>query len=113
MVARRPATVGFIVLLSGPDLDDALAGAPAWSVSEGHAAIRRTVKFKDFATAFGFMTAVALEAQALDHHPDWSNSWATVELSLSTHSAGGLTALDFELAARIDRHAAAAGGTAT
>lgn len=99
-----------MALLSGPALDDALAGAPAWSRSDGGAAIQRGVKFGDFATAFGFMTAVALEAQALDHHPDWSNSWATVEITLSTHSEGGLTELDFTLASKIDAHAAATGG---
>lgn len=99
-----------MAILTGDALDAALAGAPAWSRSEDGRAIRRSVKFKDFAAAFGFMTAVAIDAQALDHHPDWSNSWATVEISLSTHSEGGLTRRDFTLAAKIDARADAAGG---
>lgn len=101
-----------MALLTGDALDAALAGAPAWSVSGDGTSIRRSVKFRDFAAAFGFMTAVAIEAQALDHHPDWSNSWATVEISLSTHSEGGLTRRDFTLAAKIDARADAAGGAA-
>lgn len=84
-----------------------------WSLADDGTSISRGVKFADFATAFGFMTAVALEAQAVDHHPDWSNSWATVEITLSTHAAGGLTDRDFELAGKIDHHAAAAGGETT
>lgn len=99
-----------MAVLTDEALETALAGAPAWSRSEGGDAIRRSVKFRDFAAAFGFMTAVAIDAQALDHHPDWSNSWATVEISLSTHAEGGLTRRDFTLAAKIDARVDAAGG---
>ncbi len=88
----------------------ALAELPEWSRLDGRHAIHRGLRFKDFPTAFGFMTAVALEAQRIDHHPDWSNSWSTVEITLTDHTTGGLTKLDFQLAAAIDRHAAAAGG---
>ncbi len=93
-------------------IDDAVAAIPTWTLTDDRTAIRRAVKFDGFPTAFGFMTAVALEAQRLDHHPDWSNSWATVRIELTDHTTGGLTHLDFDLAARIDAHAAAAGAQA-
>ena len=63
----------------------------------------RNLVFADFAAAFSFMTAVALAAEKMDHHPDWSNAWNKVVISLTTHSAGGVTALDLELAAIINR----------
>lgn len=83
-----------------------LKALDGWALADDGTAIHRTLKFADFTAAFGFMTAVALEAQAADHHPDWSNSWATVDITLSTHAAGGLTARDFDLAELIDAHAA-------
>lgn len=92
-------------------IDEALAQLPAWTLSDDRVRIRRAVKFDGFPAAFAFMTAVALEAQRLDHHPDWSNSWATVRIELTDHTTGGLTYLDFELAAKIDAHAVAAGAT--
>ena len=58
--------------------------------------------FKDFATAWTFMCRIAAEAEKLDHHPDWSNSYNKVSIRLTTHSAGGLTDLDQALAAKID-----------
>ena len=86
-------------------VDEALAGLTAWALTDDRRAITRTLRFEDFTAAFAFMTAVALEAQAADHHPDWSNSWAWVEITLSTHAADGLTKRDLELAALIDVHA--------
>ncbi len=74
---------------------DALAG---WSVNGEGAVISRRLKFKNFNRAFAFMTAVALKAEKMDHHPDWSNSYNVVDISLSTHSAGGLTTNDIALA---------------
>jgi len=68
-------------------------------------AVTKTFTFKDFKAAFGFMASVADKAEELDHHPDWSNSWNKVEVRLTTHSAGGLTALDFALAAFMDEAA--------
>lgn len=65
--------------------------------------IRKKITFKDFSKAFGFMTVVALEAQKLNHHPDWENAYNKVTISLSTHDAGGLTELDFKLAKLIDK----------
>jgi 4a-hydroxytetrahydrobiopterin dehydratase len=76
---------------------------PAWRVAEGRDAICRTFKFKDFSEAFGFMARAALVAEKLDHHPEWSNVWNRVEVTLSTHSAGGLTELDLTLAEAMDK----------
>lgn len=89
-------------------LDDAaittaLAGAAGWTLAADKSAIARTFEFRNFSEAFGFMSRVALAAEKMDHHPDWSNVYRTVEIRLNTHDAGGLTALDFELAHKIDR----------
>jgi len=65
-------------------------------------AIVRNFKFKTFAEAFSFMTAIALEAEKMNHHPDWSNSYNKVSISLTNHEAGGVTQLDFKLAGIID-----------
>ena len=70
-----------------------------WTVVKGN--LHRTFEFKNFTEAFGFMKRVALAANRMDHHPDWSNSYNKVTVDLSTHSAGGLTKNDFELAGRI------------
>jgi 4a-hydroxytetrahydrobiopterin dehydratase len=64
--------------------------------------INRDLKFKNFVEAFAFMTAIALEAEKLNHHPNWSNAYNLVHISLSTHSAKGITQLDFDLANTID-----------
>ncbi len=76
---------------------------PAWALVDGRDAIHRTFKFKDFSAAFGFMARAALVAEKLDHHPEWTNVWNRVEVTLSTHSAGGLTDLDLALAEAMDR----------
>ncbi len=78
-----------------------LAERPEWT-RKGEA-IARTFKFHDFVEAFGFMSAVALVAEKKNHHPDWKNTYHTVEVELSTHDAGGLTDFDFALAAEMDR----------
>lgn len=72
-----------------------------WTFDEN--AIIRDFKFRTFVEAFSFMTAVALEAEKLNHHPDWSNSYNKVSLSLTNHEAKGVTELDFDLANKIDR----------
>jgi 4a-hydroxytetrahydrobiopterin dehydratase len=82
--------------------EDALSGLNGWIYEEKTNAISHNFKFKDFSEAFGFMTRVALLAESADHHPDWSNSYNKVTISLSTHSAGGLTANDTKLAKAID-----------
>lgn len=73
----------------------------SWSVENN--AIKREFKFNTFVEAFGFMASVALEAEKLDHHPDWSNSYNKVKISLTNHEAKGITQLDFDLAATIDK----------
>jgi 4a-hydroxytetrahydrobiopterin dehydratase len=78
----------------------ALGGLPGWQ-REGEALVRR-FNFKDFSAAFGFMTRVALAAEAAGHHPDWSNSYSRVEIKLSTHDAGGVTGNDVALAKAIN-----------
>jgi 4a-hydroxytetrahydrobiopterin dehydratase len=84
-------------------VDEALAAAPGWQLADDGGSIRRTFTFRNFSEAFAFMTRVALAAEKMDHHPDWSNVYRKVEVTLNTHDAGGLTALDFELAGRMNR----------
>ena len=72
-----------------------------WGMMKGK--LHRMFEFKDFTHAFGFMTRVALAAEKMDHHPDWSNSWNKVTVDLCTHSAGGLTKNDFDLAGKIQQ----------
>ena len=76
----------------------ALAKLAGWREVQGRDAITKTYVFKDFNAAFGFMTRAALVAEKLDHHPEWFNVYKTVEVTLSTHDAGGLTELDVTLA---------------
>ena len=73
-----------------------------WQDVEDRDAITRTFRFKDFNAAFGFMTRCALKADQMDHHPEWFNVYNRVRIDLTTHDAGGLTAADFALAARIE-----------
>ena len=75
----------------------------AWHPVAGRDAIARSYKFADFSAAFGFMARAALVAEKLDHHPEWTNVWNRVEVTLTTHDAGGLTALDIALAEAMDR----------
>jgi 4a-hydroxytetrahydrobiopterin dehydratase len=97
----RPSRIG---------AEAALARLPRWSALEGERdAIVRTYRFKDFNAAFGFMTRAGLMAEKLDHHPEWFNVYNRVEVTLATHDAGGVTALDVTLAEFMDR-AAEAGG---
>jgi 4a-hydroxytetrahydrobiopterin dehydratase len=76
----------------------ALAKLTGWSEVPGRDAITRKFVFKDFNQAFGFMTRAAMVAEKMDHHPEWFNVYKTVEVTLSTHDAGGLTGLDIKLA---------------
>lgn len=87
----------------------AIAQLPAWRMVDGREAIQRTFTFKDFSAAFGFMTRAAMVAERMDHHPEWRNVYSRVEVVLATHDAGGLTALDVQLAAAMDRIAAESG----
>lgn len=85
--------------------ESAMAGLHGWALASDASSISRTFIFHNFSEAFGFMTRVALAAEKLDHHPEWFNVYKTVEVTLRTHDAGGLTDLDFDLAARMDRFA--------
>ena len=84
--------------LTGNARKSALAKLAGWSEVKGRDAITRKFVFKDFNEAFGFMARAALVAEKLDHHPEWFNVYKTVEVTLSTHDAGGLTELDVKLA---------------
>ncbi len=88
--------------LTGAARTTALAALPEWQEVAGRDAIRRNLKFADFNEAWGFMTRVALAAEKADHHPEWSNVYNKVEIVLSTHDAGGLSAKDVALAKVID-----------
>ena len=77
----------------------------AWTLFEGHAITKKFV-FRDFSQAFGFMTRAALVAEKMDHHPEWFNVYKTVDVTLSTHDAGGLTDLDVKLGEAMDKIAA-------
>lgn len=80
----------------------ALAEIDGWSMVEGREAITKRFKFEDFAAAFGFMAGAALVAEKMDHHPEWSNVYNTVDVTLTTHDAGGVTQLDVALAKRMN-----------
>ncbi len=83
-------------------LSDFLSQRSGWSAVDGREAAKKTYKFKDFNEAFGFMTRVAIKADSMDHHPEWFNVYNTVEVTLTTHDAGGMTALDLELSGFMD-----------
>jgi 4a-hydroxytetrahydrobiopterin dehydratase len=84
-----------------PEQISALASSlPAWTVVNGK--LHRDFRFADFVEAFGFMAKVALIAEAMGHHPEWSNVWNRVTIDLMTHDTGGLSNLDVDLATRID-----------
>ena len=87
--------------LTDAEIRTRLASLSGWELAAGK--LRREFRFADFSEAFGFMARAALAAEKMDHHPDWSNVWNRVTVELSTHDAGGLTKLDFELAAAMDR----------
>ncbi len=84
--------------LAGEARKTALARLKGWSEVPGRDAIAKKFVFTDFNQAFGFMARVALSAEKLDHHPEWFNVYKTVEVTLSTHDAGGLTEKDVKLA---------------
>lgn len=89
--------------LTGQARKEALAKLDGWSEVAGRDAITRKFVFKDFNQAFGFMARAALVAEKMDHHPEWFNVYKTVEVTLSTHDAGGLTGLDVKLAQEMNR----------
>ena len=94
--------------LTESEIVAALAGLAGWTPVPGREAITKSFKFAEFSAAFGFMTRAALKAEQLNHHPEWFNVWNRVDVTLSTHDAGGLTKLDIALATAMD--ALASGG---
>ena len=89
--------------LSGEARKSSLGRLKGWREVAGRDAINRKFVFKDFSEAFGFMARAALVAEKLDHHPEWSNVYKTVDVTLSTHDAGRLTELDIKLAEAMDK----------
>jgi len=88
-------------LLSSDEIAEAGSGLPGWETADTE--LRRTLTFADFSAAFAFMTRVAMIAEQLDHHPNWSNVYNTVEIAVTTHDRGGITALDVEFARRVSQ----------
>lgn len=88
--------------LTGAARTKALKGLDGWAPSEAGDAIFKSFKFDDFIEAFGFMSQIAIIAQAMDHHPEWFNVYNRVDVTLATHDADGVTALDVELATFCD-----------
>jgi 4a-hydroxytetrahydrobiopterin dehydratase len=97
-------------LLGEQDRRDALPalGQTGWGAVPGRDAIRKIWKFRNFSEAWGFMTRAALAAEKLNHHPEWANTYNVVDVTLSTHDCGGLSALDLDLARRLDGFAGGA-----
>jgi 4a-hydroxytetrahydrobiopterin dehydratase len=90
--------------LTADELDALLRDLPEWSLADGK--LHREFAFADFVAAFGFMARAALVAERMNHHPEWSNVWNRVTVDLVTHSAGGITASDADLARALDELAA-------
>lgn len=89
--------------LAPDDLDVALEKLDGWARVEGREAIAKTFEFKNFNRAFGFMSRAALMAERMDHHPEWFNVYNKVDVTLATHSAGGVTDLDVRMAEFMER----------
>ena len=89
-------------ILSGKERIRALASISAWQLVDGRDAVSKSFKFEDFEQAFDFMTSVAALATQANHHPEWFNVYNRVDITLSTHDAGGLTMSDIDLARNID-----------
>jgi 4a-hydroxytetrahydrobiopterin dehydratase len=87
--------------LSGNELAEIVRNLSGWELKDGK--LQKSFKFSNFIEAFGFMTRIALEAEKINHHPEWSNVYNTVTVKLSTHDAGGITDYDIKLANIIDR----------
>merc|ERR1719491_2027915 len=106
MQSSRRAMGGVLTRLTNEQAAASLAQlSPQWRIAGDGERLERTFRFNNFCEAFGFMSRVALHAEKADHHPNWSNVYNTVEVSLWTHDAGGLTQNDFDLAARMDEAA--------
>ena len=91
------------VKLQGPERANALSELNGWSEVDGPDAISKTFVFRNFNEAFGWMSRVALQAEKLNHHPEWSNVYKTVNITLATHDVDGLSELDIKLARFMDK----------
>ena len=89
--------------LSTGDIETALRDLDGWQMTDGRDAISKNFKFANFNAAFAFMSRVAMQAEKMDHHPEWFNVYNRVEVTLATHSADGVTNLDIKLAAFMDK----------
>lgn len=89
--------------LTAAEREEALAGLPGWAERADSLAIEREFRFRDFGEAFAFMARVALIAEQHDHHPEWSNVYNRVAITLTTHDAGGLSTRDIKMARAIDQ----------
>ena len=89
--------------LSKTEVTNKLKKLSGWKLVKGRNAITKTFKFKNFTEAFGWMTSMALYAEKKDHHPEWFNVYSTVQVTLSTHDAGGVTNLDLDMAREMNR----------
>lgn len=102
--------------LLAQDLTKALARVPRWTShlpgKDGRDVIQRSLQFKDFVTAWGFMSSIAVKAEAMNHHPEWFNVYGRVDIVLTTHDAGGITENDIQLAEQIDSFADKLGAAA-
>ena len=98
--------------LSQTALGEALASLEGWTMSGGGDALERTYRFSDFMTAFGFMGRVAVYADVVDHHPEWFNVYNRVDVTLTSHDAGGVTRRDIAMARFMDRAATKSGALA-
>ncbi len=87
--------------LSENELDETVRAMNGWELKDGK--LKKSFRFSNFVEAFGFMTRIALEAEKINHHPEWSNVYNTVTIKLSTHDAGGITDYDVKLANIIDK----------
>ena len=89
--------------LSKIEVTNKLKRLSGWKLVKGRNAITKTFKFKNFTEAFGWMTSMSLYAEKKDHHPEWFNVYSTVEVTLSTHDAGGVTSLDLDMAREMNQ----------
>jgi 4a-hydroxytetrahydrobiopterin dehydratase len=105
IACRAKEEIAMSEKLAGEARKAALARLKGWSEAPGRDAIAKKFVFVDFNQAFGFMTRAALVAEKLDHHPEWFNVYKTVDVTLSTHDAGGLTERDIKLAEAMDKFA--------
>lgn len=88
--------------ISSQDIDKYLAKLDAWQVVDGREAIHKSFKFPNFKAAFDFMQQIAFYAEQINHHPEWTNIYNRMDVTLSTHDVNGLSELDFQMAAKMD-----------